>query len=201
MDSAGNITTISPHRFALYEPSPADPAPFSYYSKNRFTGKEINVDMSGAIRDLEAVTGKTYVHIADLPESERVGYEQWREEQISRLTQEAMERAVAENPWIEIELAEAIEETPEMELVWVTKPVTRFRANLETATVEPYQTEISVTEERPTGRTIKRFKPGCWLNEETGKVYRGRTIEDLQPEDVPPVSDIEPPQWLRDRMR
>ena len=33
-DEAGNITTLSPHRFTLFDPPPDQPLPFSFYSRN-----------------------------------------------------------------------------------------------------------------------------------------------------------------------
>lgn len=69
-DGAGNVTTFSPHAFRLYTPAAEDPLPWSYYSRNPYIGKEINVDMSGAIRALEALTGLTFIHVRELPQAE-----------------------------------------------------------------------------------------------------------------------------------
>lgn len=70
-DEAGNVTTLSPHTFKLFQPRAEDPLPFSYYSKNPYIGKEINVDVSGAIAEIERLSGKKFIHVRDLPDSER----------------------------------------------------------------------------------------------------------------------------------
>lgn len=62
MDEAANSTTLSPHRFELFQPDPADPFPWSYYSRNDFLGMEVNADLSGALRALEALTGQTFIY-------------------------------------------------------------------------------------------------------------------------------------------
>lgn len=69
-DEAGNVTTLGPHDFVLYEPDDADPYPWTYHAENAMIGTEISVDMSGAIRALEALTGKKFIHIRDIPVTE-----------------------------------------------------------------------------------------------------------------------------------
>jgi hypothetical protein len=51
-DEAGNVTKISPHN--------AD-GEWEYYSRNTRTGKTVRVNMEQMIRDLEQLTGKTYI--------------------------------------------------------------------------------------------------------------------------------------------
>ncbi len=70
-DEAGNITTLSPHNFSMFQPDPLDPAiPFSYYSKNVYIGKEMSVDWIGVIRELERTSGKQFIFINGLPANE-----------------------------------------------------------------------------------------------------------------------------------
>lgn len=64
-DAAGNTTTQTPHTFRLFEP--ADPMAWSYYSYNEFTGEEINVDLYGAVKALEALTGRQFIYRQALP--------------------------------------------------------------------------------------------------------------------------------------
>jgi len=66
-DEAGNVTTLSPHNFSLFEPSEDYYFPWSYHSRNPLLGREINVDMYGAISDLEKLTKKKYIYTRDLP--------------------------------------------------------------------------------------------------------------------------------------
>lgn len=62
-DEAGNVTTLSPHNFSLYQPALSQLLPWSFYSSNSYLGLEINVDMYGAIRALEQLTGKTLIRL------------------------------------------------------------------------------------------------------------------------------------------
>ena len=52
VDEAGNITKISPHNTA---------GDWEYYSKNTITGKTVRVNMEAMIKDIEQLTGKTYI--------------------------------------------------------------------------------------------------------------------------------------------
>ena len=51
-DEAGNVTKISPHNAQ---------GEWEYYSRNTRTGKTVRVNMEELIRDLEQLTGKTYI--------------------------------------------------------------------------------------------------------------------------------------------
>jgi|TARA_B100000029_G_scaffold417245_1_gene421803 hypothetical protein len=59
-DEGNNQTTLSPHVFKYFE-SP-DPMAWSFYSRNEDIGEEINVDMYGAIKAIEEITGKKFIH-------------------------------------------------------------------------------------------------------------------------------------------
>jgi len=62
-DELGNVTTLSPHNFSLFTPDSSYEFPWSYYSRNDYLGLEINVDMFGAIRALEELTGKQFIYL------------------------------------------------------------------------------------------------------------------------------------------
>ena len=51
-DEAGNVTKISPHNAE---------GEWEYYSRNTRTGKTVRINMEQMIRDLEQLTGKTYI--------------------------------------------------------------------------------------------------------------------------------------------
>lgn len=70
-DEAGNITTISPHAFTLFTPDDSYEYPWSYRSVNAYMGREINVDMFGAIRAIEQLTGKQFIYLRDLDPEEK----------------------------------------------------------------------------------------------------------------------------------
>ena len=63
MDSNGNTTEISPHRFELMAPS--EPMAWSHYAKNHQYRRIINVDMLAALRELENIVGKPLVQQTD----------------------------------------------------------------------------------------------------------------------------------------
>jgi len=75
-DELGNVTTLSPHNFTLFQPDVSYTLPWSYYSKNSFIGKEINVDMYGAIAEIEKVSGKKFIHTRDIPKDSWDGHQE-----------------------------------------------------------------------------------------------------------------------------
>jgi len=90
-DEAGNVTTFSPHNFTLFQPSQTDPAiPFSYYSKNVYIGKEMSVDWLGVIRELERLSGKTFIALQNLPANE---IRDWDTDEETKRLQREQERA------------------------------------------------------------------------------------------------------------
>lgn len=84
----------------------------------------------------------------------------------------AVLRQLGVDPWVEIALSDAIETVPETSPLTSVRTVTKYRLNLETAQAEPYAVEETVTEQAPTGQTIKRLKAGVRFDEATGKTYR-----------------------------
>ncbi len=68
MDEAGNETQISPHNGGVLDNSDlSESLPFSYSSKNLYLGKEIMIDMTAVIREVEALSGKTFITVEDIP--------------------------------------------------------------------------------------------------------------------------------------
>lgn len=61
-DEAGNLTTLSPHKFSMVKPS--EKMAWSYYSER--DGRAINVDMLKLVRLVEELTGDKLVHIGDV---------------------------------------------------------------------------------------------------------------------------------------
>ena len=100
-DEAGNVTTLSPHNFTLFKPKKDYFLPWSYYSKNDYLGREINVDMYGAIKAVEELTGKKFIYTREFKptkdwDEEQEKIYQEREEEIKRLKAEN-ERLKKEN--------------------------------------------------------------------------------------------------------
>ncbi len=69
-DEAGNVTTLSPHNFSLFDPNDKNyngvTIPWSFYSRNEEKGQEINVDMLGALQAIEQLSGQQFVYVKNL---------------------------------------------------------------------------------------------------------------------------------------
>ncbi len=69
-DEAGNVTTLSPHNFSLFDPNDKNyngiAVPWSFYSRNEDKGQEINVDMLGALQAIEQLSGQQFVYVKNL---------------------------------------------------------------------------------------------------------------------------------------
>lgn len=196
-DSAGNATTISPHRFDLFQPSAADPLPWAYYSENTFIGKKVNVDMSGAIRELERLSGKQFIHIADLPADQIIKIEDWKASETIRLVLEAKVREMENDPWVEIPFAEAYEEIEDMETRVEKVNVTKYRINWDTMQVEPYQVVEDKVTHVNTNRKVPVLKLNVRFDENTGKCYRRKTPEDIA--QAPSVGEVAVPDYVAAR--
>ena len=68
IDSAGNLTVISPHHFELVEPS--DPMAWSFYSENLELNRKVNVDMYKLVQTVEQLSGEKLLFTADLEGNE-----------------------------------------------------------------------------------------------------------------------------------
>jgi hypothetical protein len=66
-DAAANETQLSSHAFELFTPDPTERYPWSFHAENQALGVKINVDMTGAIRAIEQLTGKQFIYYADIP--------------------------------------------------------------------------------------------------------------------------------------
>ncbi|MFH1882930.1 MAG: hypothetical protein ABIL62_09500, partial [Planctomycetota bacterium] len=91
-DAAATATQLTSHNFSGFEPDPTERFPWSFYAENKALGIKINVDMAGAIRAIEALSGKTFIYYEDTPKSVdlEVAYRaQWISEYIENNTVEA----------------------------------------------------------------------------------------------------------------
>jgi hypothetical protein len=89
-DEDGNAVDLSPHMFALFQPEASEPLPWAYYSENTYLGKVINVDMAGAIRAIERLSGKQFIFYKDIPKAEvqKEKREEWKKDWIAKNTTE-----------------------------------------------------------------------------------------------------------------
>ena len=68
MDEAGNDTLLSSHPADLLDTvDAAHPYPWAYDARNEFLGKHIQVDMAALVAAVEAISGKRFLHVRDIP--------------------------------------------------------------------------------------------------------------------------------------
>uniref|UniRef100_A0A6M3X7J7 Uncharacterized protein n=1 Tax=viral metagenome TaxID=1070528 RepID=A0A6M3X7J7_9ZZZZ len=91
-DAAATATQLTSHNFSGFEPDPTERFPWSFYAESKALGVKINVDMAGAIRAVEALSGKSFIYYEDIPKSvdlEAAYRAQWISEYIEKNTAEA----------------------------------------------------------------------------------------------------------------
>ncbi|GAG11572.1 unnamed protein product, partial [marine sediment metagenome] len=210
-----------------YTPDAADPYPWSLYSKNDYLGIEQNVDMSGLVRAVEALTGTKFIHSrAYVPQD-------WDSNQQAKavLKHEQTEKEVPEAEAtemiqvVEVAIADAFEDVEITELVQDgTKLVYSYQLDA-SGVMEVVSDAVPNMVEHGTGEFRKQLLAGVGFNsdtgkftemegvqvptsvvkdgfrkdETTGKYYRPKT----HTEAVTSVTagDIkDPPKWLADRL-
>lgn len=91
-DSAGNVTTLSPHPQNTMVDTAGRVTTHVYREENAYTGRVTELDIVGALMDLEASTGNTYIYEDRAPLMQRENkllskYKQkrrkWRERKVS----------------------------------------------------------------------------------------------------------------------
>ena len=182
VDEAANETLLSPHAFDFYQPDPADPLPWTYRSTNKYIGKSVNADISGALRALEGLTGQTFLHYENVPKAD------WATGK-AEIARSAREAAVKKEMDVEIEVSarDGLEVVPrvdrELEIIFALKDGKIVQ------TISPQKRRIG---------NETRTKRGVRLDTKTGKLWRGKTYEEA--EAVVPVAEKRPtPQWMIDR--
>jgi len=192
-DEAGNITTLSPHNFSLFTPDASYEFPWSYYSKNEYIGKEINVDMYGAVKAIEELSGKKFIYTADILKRD------WDADQKvvkKNKDQQALKEALEEE--IEIPLSDAMETVEETERIETGKKTEiSYELDLEAGEVKKVKKEVPVYENQPTGKIKKQLKPGVRFDEATGKFFRKKTKSDVA---ITPYIKNQPPRWIQNRI-
>ncbi|MFH2126998.1 MAG: hypothetical protein ABIK12_10805, partial [Pseudomonadota bacterium] len=92
-DTSGNITTISPHgeldRFATFYAENPTAVPWTFTSRNPYTGRYQIINMGALVAAVEALTGKSYTVTED------VGKQEWATDQGTIKAQVDAERTAA----------------------------------------------------------------------------------------------------------
>lgn len=197
-DEAGNVTTLSPHNVSLYTPDPSQIFPWSYYSRSGFLGKELNVDMYGAIAALEKLTGKTFIYSRDLASGD---IEDWTaQEAAKKLTVEKQRLDKALMAEVEVGVADAVEVvtiTMSQPSATLTETVTKYVLDAATGKVKAETVTTPKMETIDTPKTESRLKAGVRLDEATGKFWRKKRADEVVVEPYVPKA---PPAWIADRL-
>ena len=202
IDEAENTAQLTPHNFDLFAPDDGEPYPWSYYACNKILGKCINVDMAGAIREIETLSGKQFIYYEDMSESEILS---WDEHQGAIAEQENAQRlaeaAAVLTPTLQVNAVESYPETvtqPVSPTQYITETIVTYELNAETGEVEEVTTYdvTEVTETVETGNTLYRLKEGCQLEAETGQFLcpigdANAVYEPYQPQPMP--------EWMQQR--
>ena len=99
-------------------------------------------------------------------------------------------------------MEEAFEVVPEEATVEVDQQVTKYRVNAAQQTVEPYQETEKVTQTVLTGLTVNRVRPDLRFDENTGKFYRKRTVEDVELDStlIEQIESYDLPDYIKQRL-
>jgi hypothetical protein len=146
--------------------------PFSFHHKNRLLGKGAVVDLAAAVRDLEAITGKSYTTVYGLPEP---------------ATEELLDRY----DWIEIPIEEAFEQAE----VMVPETVAEFDFNPDTLQVTQVEVPTGGPSEVGTGTYRNELNDDVRFNRENGKFYSRPTFAEIPQGATPDL-----PLWIADRL-
>ena len=201
MDEAGNETQQTPHNFDLFEPDVDEAFPWSYYACNRYLGKCINVDIAGAIREIETLSGKQFVYYEDMPESEVLSWDEHQQAEAERANARRLAEAAAVlTPTIRANAVESYMQTVTQpvsptQYITTTSVVYELDANTGLAVARTVTTTTEVMETVEVGLAW-RLKAGCNLDSKAG-VFKcpvgeaNAVYEPYQPQEMP--------EWMQQR--
>jgi hypothetical protein len=198
MDEDGNDTQLTPHNFSLFTPDPSYVYPWSYFARNRHIGKEINVDMYGAIAAIETLTGKKFIYTRDLPPEECVDWD--TQQAINETSHDKKEQErISDEVSILMEKEKEVTKAEAVELAEIMK-----RDKSKTEKIKVIDTKTGNVVEKPkiveigTGQYHHRLKKGYRMDEKTGKFYRLKTEAEALAEVDPatPYVPKEPSAWM-----
>jgi len=190
MDGAGNAPQLTPHNFALFEPDPLEKYPWSYYAENKALGVRINVDMAGAIRAIEELTGKTFIYYEDIPVTvnlENLYREKWINNYIKENTHK--EEISAEQAFETIETQ--VDDTSN--ILTYEQDGYELNGTIVTPKFKPVYAKKTIK--------VTRLKDNIEFDKKTGKFYK--TIEPTRGQaELAATTDFtfNPPKWISDRL-
>jgi len=183
-----------------FDTSFADPSiaiPFSFQHENVFLGKGAVVDLAAVVADLERMMGRNYTLVYDLQPEEKLDLAQWVVSQRTAKEMRAKQRILDETPEVEISPEDGIEYVEVMRPVVSTATRTQYILSRETGEIAAHQIEEKVVQLVGTGEYEYRLKDRVRLDEDTGKLYRRRTLDEIT---VDPIPEPQLSQWIVDRL-
>jgi hypothetical protein len=171
--------------------------PFSFHHSNRFIGKGAVVDVAAVVAEVERMSGKDLTAEYDLPAERRLNATEWLASQRTAVVERAKQRVLEDSPEVKIPIGEAWEEVEIMEATVTVQTATRYEYDLGTEQVALVEEPVEVLEQVGTGQFERRLKEDVRFDQETGKFFRQRTIEEI---DTPTIREPDLPQWIRDRI-
>ena len=190
-DEGTTVTTLSPHNFELFKPDVNDPFPWSYHSVNQLIGKKVNADISGALRELENLTGKKFLYYEDV---DRLSLSEYLKEKKEQL----IENYIAENAnEIEVEKDEAWGEVEveEQDTKKIMEYDTKYEFDDKTGEVKEIKKPKYGKKKVLKNKLKKRYR----FNEETGKFLK--IIKPTEKEAEKAIKkELIIPDWIEDRL-
>lgn len=153
--------------------------------------------MAALVAWAESVSGKGFTYGYDLPAEETVDFTDWQAAEQLRLETEAKLEILAESPEVEISISEAWEEIEINQPVETSRSVTRWGYNLGTEQIYIHTVKETVIEEVGTGQFKRRLKQGVRFDENMGKFYCQRTLDEVE---TPLVAAPQLPEWIVSRL-
>ena len=190
-DEATNVSTLSPHNFELFKPNVNDPFPWSYHSINKLIGKKVNADISGALRELENLTGKKFLYYEDVDKLSLSEYLEDKKEQLiaNYIAENKTQIEVEKNEaWGEVEV-----EIQDMKII--TGYDTKYEFDDKTGEVK----EIKKPKYGKKKVLKNKLKNEYRFNEKTGKFLK--TIKSTEKEAEKEIKkELIIPDWIEDRL-
>ena len=198
VDAAGNQTLNSPHKAEILDQNITSPYPWVYYAKNLYLGKEVLLDWSLLVTEVERLSGKKFATYRDIPIAEKRDWKTdqqiWVDAKKERMIAEKMNEEVEV---LEMDAVELVEMQKEIE-VDTEKTETKYVFDAEIGRVKAEIMSILEKQKVGIGEFEKQLKDGIRLDEKTGKLFRKKTrVEVLPFVVVPSIPEI--PKWMRDR--
>lgn len=202
-DAAAAATQLTSHNFSLFEPEASEDFPWSFYAENKALGKKINVDMAGMVRAVEALTGKKFIHYADMAKEIDIAASQkarWKMEWIKANTtmQEVAkkdafeEKEVEQDKWyLKIDGGKAIK---------YRKQIGETTTGYELVGDEVKAIKVPVWEQETV--TKQQKKDGVSFSAEDGKFYKRTVPTEAQAENEAKTKFVATvPKWIDDRLK